>query len=235
MSPRLISLAIGLAGLLAIALILRHSSNTLPSLGSDQFAYVIYMGIWAALIGAAVISRPGGLGHSLKQFVIWIGIFLVVMAAYSYRYELQDIASRMSAGLVPPSPISINNVPGQQQITIIRDNNGHFSTRGKVNDAPIRFLIDTGATDVVLTHQDAVRAGIDVDTLHYNIPVSTANGMTTSARTRINLISIGPITIERLRVMVSRKDDLRESLLGMRFINNLQSFEIRGDRMILTR
>lgn len=235
MSPRILYLAIGLAGLVAIVFIVRQTGNTLPSIGGDRFAYVLYMGIWASLIGAAVLSRPEGIGHSLKQLVVWIGIFLVAMAGYTYRYEMQDIASRLTGGIVPGSPISNIDTQGRTRITLIRGSNGHFSARGSVNDTAVTFLVDTGATDIVLSNRDAARAGIDTDRLSYSIPVSTANGMTTSARTTLNSISIGEIVYDNISVMISRKGDLDGSLLGMNFINRLRSFEIRGDRMILTR
>ncbi len=234
MSPRLIYIAIGLAGLLAIALILKNSSGSLPSIGGEQFAYVIYMGIWGALVGSAVLSRPHGLGHSLKQLVIWIGIFLIVMAGYSYRYELQDVASRISGGLIAGSPISRVDAKGRNQVTLIRNANGHFSARAKISGQTISFLVDTGASSIVLSNSDAKLVGIDVDNLSYTIPVSTANGMTTSARARIDNIAIGTLEKDGMSVMVSRSGDLEQSLLGMDFINRLRSFEIRGDRMILT-
>lgn len=234
MSPRLLYLALGLAGLVAIMLILQQTGNTLPSLGGDRFAYVLYMGIWAALIGSAVLSRPEGIGHSIKQFTVWIGIFLIVMAGYSYRYEMQDIASTISGGLIPGSPISRTTKDGQPQVTLIKDKYGNFNANGSIDGSRIVFLIDTGATEIVLSHRDAENVGINTDTLSYTIPVSTANGMTTTARARVGSLSIGDITFDRVRVMVARKGDLEGNLLGMSFINRLHSFEIRGDRMILT-
>ena len=99
----------------------------------------------------------------------------------------------------------------------------------------VSFLVDTGATDIVLANDDAAKVGIDTGKLRYNIPVSTANGMTSSARTKIDAIAIVPIQYRNITVMVARKDVLESSLLGMNFINRLRSFEIRGDRMILTK
>lgn len=235
MNGRLFIIAIGLVGLVAIILILRQTQNTLPSIGGDRFASMIYMGIWGTLIGSAVLSARQPLGHTLKQLVAWLAIFLIVMAAYTQRYELQDIASKITGGLVPGSPISSVNVDGRSQITLIRNNSGHFVAHGAVGSTPVTFLIDTGATDIVLANTDASDAGINTSTLHYNIPVSTANGMTTSARATINNISVGPIEYKNITVMIARKNDLRTSLLGMNFINRLRSFEIRGDRMILTK
>ncbi len=234
MSPRVLYLAIGIAGIFAIALILRQTGNTLPSLGSDQFAYILYMGIWAALIGSAVLTRKESLGQSLRQLVIWIGIFLVVMVGYTYRYEMQDVASNLTGGLIPGSPISSVNKEGLAQITLIRDANGNFNARGAIDGISVTFLVDTGASSVVLSNADARRVGIDTTSLSYSIPVSTANGMTSSAKTTLGSLSIGNIIQRPIRVMVAREGDLEGSLLGMNFINRLHSFEIRGERMILT-
>ncbi len=234
MNGRLFIIAAGLIGLIAIIFILRQTQNSLPSISGDRFAAVVYMGIWATLIGSAVLTARQPLGHTLKQLVAWLAIFLIVMAAYTHRYELQDIASNITGGLVPGSPISTVDAHGRNKITLIRNNSGHFVARGAIGSASVTFLIDTGATDIVLANTDAANAGIKTGKLHYSIPVSTANGMTTSARATIGNISIGPIKYENITVMVARKNDLQTSLLGMNFINRLRSFEIRGDRMILT-
>ena len=235
MNSRLALIALGLAGLVVIIYILRQSADSLPSMGGDRIASVVYMGILAVLIGSAILSSRNRLSHTVKQLVAWAGIFLFLMATYIYRYELQDIASRMSAGLIPGSPISAIDTQGRTQITLIRDNSGHFSAKGAIGSIVVKFLVDTGATDIVLANRDAVNAGIDTKALHYNIPVTTANGMTTSARNTIKNLSIGPIEFQNLTVMIARPGDLQTSLLGMNYINRLHSFEIRGDRMILTR
>jgi aspartyl protease family protein len=235
MSNRLIIIALGLAGLVAIVFILRQTQNSLPSISGDGIAQMIYMSIWGALIGSAVLTSRRPLGHTLKQLVIWLAIFLVVIAGYTLRYELQDLASKVTGGLVPGSPISTIDSNGRSQITLIRNRSGHFVAQGSIDSKSVSFLVDTGATDIVLANDDAANIGIDTGKLRYNIPVSTANGMTSSARTKIDAIAIGPIQYRNITVMVARKDVLESSLLGMNFINRLRSFEIRGDRMILTK
>jgi len=235
MNNRLTIIALGLAGLVAIIFILRQTQHSLPSISGDGIAQMIYMSIWAALIGSAVLASRRPLGHTLKQLVIWLAIFLVVMAGYTLRYELQDLASRVTGGVVPGSPITSTDNTGRNRITLIKNRSGHFVAQGSINAKPVRFLVDTGATDIVLANDTAASVGIDTTQLTYNIPVSTANGMTSSARTRIDSIAIGPIEYRNITVMVARKNALKSSLLGMNFINRLHSFEIRGDRMILTK
>ena len=194
----------------------------------------MFLGIWATLIGAAIIPRSGGLGAAARNAAIWIIVILVLMAGYVYRFDLQDIGSRMTAGLIPGSPVSSQTSDGRNQVMLIRDNNGHFEVTAQVNGQAIRLLVDTGASSVVLTHEDALRAGIDVASLSYSIPVSTANGMTQAARARLNALDIGEIRRNNLAVMVAREGSLSTSLLGMNYLETLRSFEIRGDRLVLT-
>jgi aspartyl protease family protein len=90
---------------------------------------------------------------------IWAAIVLVLMGGYQYRYELQDIASRLTAGLIPGSPISMRDEDGRAAVMLERMSSGHFEVRAEVNGAPVTLLIDTGATATVLSAADAARAG----------------------------------------------------------------------------
>ena len=106
------------------------------------------------------------------------------MAGYQYRFDLQDMASRLSAGLVPASPFMLEGDNGEDVVTITKSVGNHFRIRALVDGATIDFLVDTGATDTVLTYRDAERVGIDTSQLVFNRPVNTANGQTFSARAR---------------------------------------------------
>ena len=225
---------LGVIGAGLILLIVNHDQGSFLGMRNDQFASVVFMGVWATLIGAAVIPRAGGMGTAARNAVIWIGIILVLMAGYVYRFELQDIGSRLTAGLIPGSPVSGQTSDGRNQVMIIRGSDGQFGVRVDINGRETRFLVDTGASVVVLTHDDAVAAGIDIDGLAFNIPVSTANGRTMAARITIGSLEIGDVSRERIAALVAQSGNLEISLLGMSFLNTLWSFEIRGDRLILT-
>ena len=159
---------------------------------------------------------------------------LVLTTGYVYRYDLQDIASRLTAGLVPGSPVGGTSFDGRPQITLVSGADGQFHARGRVNDASVAFLVDTGASTIVLTDADARAAGIDTSQLSYSQPVTTANGATTAARVSLASLAIGAISRNRVPALVARPGSLRTSLLGMSFLSTLQGFEFRGDRLILT-
>jgi aspartyl protease family protein len=158
---------------------------------------------------------------------------LVLIAGYQYRYELQDVASRVTAGLVPGSPLALGLEDGRATVSLDKADNGHFEARILVNGTPVRALVDTGATSTVLTAQDARAAGFDSDKLNFTIPVSTANGMARAAAVRTDELTIGGIVRKNMSVMVAAPGALGQSLLGMNFIGSLSGFDVRGDRMIL--
>ncbi|MFZ1816193.1 MAG: TIGR02281 family clan AA aspartic protease [Rhizobiaceae bacterium] len=221
-------------GIGAILLLANHDADTLFGLPNDRFASLVYLTIFGTMIAASMLGRRNRLRETMRNAVVWLGLILALMAAHVHRYELQDIASRVTAGIVPGSPVSQHSPDGRTRIMLVRDADGHFSARAMVNGARLPMLIDTGASMVVLTTGDAEAAGIDVAALSFSSPVSTANGVTTAARITLDEILIGDITRTRVPAMVAQPGALKESLLGMSFLSSLTAFEFRGERMILT-
>lgn len=171
--------------------------------------------------------------HRMQLLAIWLVILLVLMAGYQYRYELQDVASRLSAGLIPGSPLNIVDADGRAAVMIERLGNGHFQVRAQINGVGVPVLVDTGATSTVLTFEDARRAGYDPETLIFNIPTMTANGQSSAARVVADEIRVGDIVRRNMPVMVAQSGRLESSLLGMNFIGSLSGFDMRGERLIL--
>lgn len=164
----------------------------------------------------------------LKNILIWIGIFLSLAIIYSYRYNLKSGYEKVIGNLLPSHPISIN----EKEVRIHKSANGHYQALGYVNGHKIQFLVDTGASAVVLTKKDAMRAGIKVDQLNYNIVISTANGTNNVAFIKLKQLKIGNIVMEDVKTFVSKKG-LNSSLLGMSFLNRLNSFKFKNDELIL--
>jgi aspartyl protease family protein len=182
----------------------------------------------------AILPGRGQWRAAARNFAIWIAVFLVLMTGYLYRFELQDVVHRLSGGLLPGSPISTTSDDGRLQTLLIRSDSGHFEADGRANGAPVRFLVDTGASVIVLSNEDADAAGISTGDLSYSIPVTTANGRTTAARIALDEVSIGDITRYKVQAMVAKPGALGQSLLGMSFLSSLSSFEFRGDRLVLS-
>lgn len=230
----IIWISLGLIGLLIIYLTLDGENATTFGLQNDNFAQLIAMSMWGALIATAVIPRKGQFKEFARNAAIWIFIILGLTAGYVFRYELQDIASRVTAGLVPGSPRSITTLEGRERVVLSRSDRNHFVARMRLNGKSITLLVDTGASSTVLTRRDAEQAGIDIDALAYTIPISTANGTNFAAPARLNTMEIGSINRSNLRILVAKPGVLSESLLGMNFLTTLSAFEFRGDELYLT-
>jgi len=230
---RLFWIFMALLGFLLIALITTHDQNTIMGFENDVFGSAVSLSLWGALIAAGILGSGMRFGDIARQLVVWIIIILTLMVAYLFRYDVQDIASRITGGLVPGSPISSVGDNGRQQVTLIRSNSGHFEVSASINGKPVRFLVDTGASSVVLSYEDAINIGINPNRLSFTIPVSTANGRAMAATARIDVMAIGSISRSNKSVLVAAKGALNGNLLGMSFLGTLSSYEVRGDRMIL--
>jgi aspartyl protease family protein len=230
--PRLLWVVFAVMGAGLLLLMVNHSSGETFGLENNAFARLLYLGLLGAVIAAGVVGARG-LGSAVRNIALWLLILLVLVAGYQYRYELQDVASRVTAGLIPGSPISYLAADGTESVVLEKTTGGHFEARASVNGEPVRFVVDTGATATVLTAADAAAAGIDPGSLSYSVPVATANGRARAAQAEVEEISIGSITRNDMTVLVAEPGRLGRSLLGMNFIATLSGFDVRGDRLTL--
>lgn len=230
---RLFWIVMALIGGALIVLVVNHDDGRTFGLANDDFGSLVFLGLWGTVIAVGILASRARLAASVRALAVWLVIVLVLVAGYQARYELQDVASRVTAGLIPGSPLSRADAEGRATVTLEKLANGHFEVRLGIEGATIRAIVDTGATTTVLTSADAEAAGHDPESLNFVIPVSTANGMGRAARITAREIAIGDIVRHDLSVLVAERGALDQSLLGMNFIASLSGFDIRGDRMIL--
>ena len=214
--------AIGLAGAQWAGWIAEPQAGTLADLAR-----------WVALLaviglGLSRVYR-GRMGDVLTSALVWIGIGIALVGLYTYRGELEVAVQRIGLELSPSGTM----VSEGGEVRIRRSANGHYGLTADLHGHPTIFMIDTGATRTTLTHQTAVDAGIDVGNLSYTIPVSTANGLTFAAPTRVTTLDIGPIAVRDLAVLVAKPDTLSANLLGLNFLDKLSSYEVRDRTMTL--
>lgn len=222
------ALLIGLAALL-IVLVVRHDAGTILGLDIGNFGR---MGVLLALLAFVSFGVFRGLRASevLKNALIWILIALALVTIYSFKTELQMVASRVTGELIPG--MALTSVNGDT-ITVSRGRNGHFSLRAEIADTPIDMLVDTGASTVVLTYEDAEKVGIDVAYLSFQTPVETANGMTFFARVVLDSVKVGNIKQDAVRAAIAQQGNLQQSLLGNSFLDRLSSYEFTGSQLVL--
>jgi len=164
-----------------------------------------------------------------RNVLLWMGIFALLILAYAFRFELNIVKDRMVSVLIPS--YSWTNTKGE--LVIARSGNGHFhiDVKGEKNQT-IHFLIDTGASDVALTKEDAVKLGFNIDKLKYTRKYSTANGISYAAPVIIKQLTVGKKTFRNVEAHIV-SGDLDISLLGMSLIDNFTNFKITKDMLIL--
>ncbi len=226
-------IAIAVLGAGLVLLIANHDAGSVFGIENNAFASMLYLGLWAAVLIVGILGSRMRLFHVARDLAYWLLILLVLMTGYQYRYELQDVASRVTAGLIPGSPLTISS-DGRTAVMLERAPNGHFEVRMQVNGTTVNALVDTGASTTVLTSADAARAGIATEELAFAVPVMTANGRALAASARVESLIIGAIERKNVPVLVAAEGRLGQSLLGMQFLTSLSGFEMRGDRLILT-
>jgi aspartyl protease family protein len=230
---RLFWIVMAAIGITVVLLMINNDAGSTFGIENHDFSRLVWLGAIGVLVGAGLIRSGRPLGAMARNLGTWAVILLALVAGYQYRYELQDFASRVTAGLVPGSPLALGIEDGHATVTLDKADSGHFEARITVNGASIRTVVDTGATSTVLTAEDAQAAGFNPAALSFTVPVSTANGMARAASVRTDELAIGGIVRKNMQVMVAAPGALSQSLLGMNFIGSLSGFDVRGDRMIL--
>jgi aspartyl protease family protein len=180
----------------------------------------------AAILALALFR--GRSSHLLRSLAIWGVIVLALLLAYTYRSELRDVGERVLAQFVPGRAVSRGRT-----VEIARGSGGSFALAMQVNGARILMVLDTGASSVVLTQEAARAAGLPLEILNYSVSVETANGRARAAPVMLDRVSIGTITERSVPALVAQGGALRSNLLGMSFLNRLQSWEVRGDKLLL--
>jgi len=180
-----------------------------------------------ALAGSAVVGGRFRNKPVVRYTIAWIFIAAALLVAYSFRQQAGNLYGRMIGELVPQRA----QVEGQNVVVRLSDN-GHFVVQAEVNGTTIRFLVDTGASDVVLSPSDARRLGFDPQSLKFTNSYRTANGTVRGAPVQLDRISIGPLTVLNVRASVNQAD-MSNSLLGMGFLERLSGYEVSGNKLTL--
>ncbi|MBX3514282.1 MAG: TIGR02281 family clan AA aspartic protease [Xanthobacteraceae bacterium] len=220
----------GLA-LAVVVLVSQHDEGMVGPMDTNAFASLVYFSALLLLVGGGFYSVfYGGFQKKLKSLGIWLGIVALLAIGYNYRGDIVKVVDRMFSVVTPDSDITAS-IPNS--VRVARNTNGDFNVRAQVNGAPLAMLIDTGASSVVLTVEAARAAGLPVDLLKYDITIETAKGRSHAASVVLDQIRIGNIVERRVPALIVRQGDLRMSLLGMSFLQRLDSFELRGQQMVL--
>ena len=191
--------------------------------------------IAVTVIATLASGVRGGFLRAMRDLAVWSLLMIGVVAGYSYREELLGLGHRVAGEIAPPGTLikAEPQTDGERSVKIRRRPDGHFIAKTEINGISMIMLVDTGASTVVLRPADAQRLGIDPERLRYNVPVQTANGTTYAASVKLKQFAVGPIVFNDVEALVSKAGALRDSLLGMSFLNRLRSYEFSGEYLTL--
>ena len=118
-------------------------------------------------------------------------------------------------------------------VQVVRGQGGEFALLAKINGVTAPMVIDTGATSVVLTYETAKAAGLPLELLEYDVDVETAGGHNKAARLTLDRLAIGKLVERSVPALVVPHGQMKTNLLGMSFLDRLESWEVRADRLML--
>jgi aspartyl protease family protein len=111
--------------------------------------------------------------------------------------------------------------------------NGHYVTKASINNRSIAVLVDTGASAVALSYEDAESVGLRPSSLTFDVPVNTANGVGKAARVTLRKVEIDNVRVSDVDGLVLQKGALDGTLLGMSFLSRLRSFSVENGKLVL--
>lgn len=195
--------------------------DNMESFEFGRLAYLVVLGL--AIGGYLLIENRHALGRMLRQAMAWALIFVGVIAGYGLWNDIRD-------DIIPRQAL----VAGTGQVSVPRHFDGHFYLILHLNGQPVEFVVDTGATEIVLSKKDAAAIGINMAALVYSGLAQTANGQVRTAPIRVETIELEGILDRNVPVRVN-DGEMQGSLLGMSYLRRFSRIEIADDKLLLTR
>ena len=162
-----------------------------------------------------------------------IAIALVISFGIAPKFQAPEaeiaVLEPVTVAAATPQPSA---APGSRAAFIDKENDGHFWTRADVGGTQVKFMVDTGASIVALTYFDAQRLGLKPEELDFDSEIRTAGGLTYGAPVTLPSIRVGRVVITDVPAVILRTE-LEQSLLGMTFLGELHSYEVRQGQMII--
>ncbi len=212
------------AFVVGMSLLLLGLSLAFPVSGGVDPYLVRSMIILFIFGGAAAFWSRSSLMRLLKIAGVWALIIVTISGFYLYR---SDFGDRFMTALDPAGVVSTGD-----GLIVQRNRDGHFWLRARFNGVPLLLMVDTGASNVVLSPEDAKKIGLRTDRLNFSGRADTANGSVSFARATITSVGVGDQTFFDVPVTVNGAE-MQGSLLGMALLDRFASVEFRGDTLIL--
>lgn len=186
----------------------------------ETLARVGYLAIiLVALGGWVMVEFRQRMGQALRMALAWGLIFVGIVAGYGLWSDIrQDI-------------LPMQEVAADGTVEVPRAADGHYYLTLTINGTEVPFMVDTGASGMVLAAKDAERLGIDPASLSFLGEANTANGVVRTARVTLPTVELGPFRNQDFRAFVT-EGALEQSLLGMDYLGQFR-MEFAGGRLVL--
>ena len=180
------------------------------------------------LVASVLFSRRIGLGEIFRNILIWIAIFAVFIVGFSYQQEILAVWSRVSGEMTGANKQLVVG----DTLRIRQSPDGHFWVDTMVNELPVRFLIDSGATTTAMSLATARNSGVEVNESSFPVILTTANGSVEAQRGNIQALQVGPMIARDLPIVVAAEFG-ESNVIGMNFLSKLRSWRVEGTEMVL--
>ncbi|HKK98546.1 MAG TPA: TIGR02281 family clan AA aspartic protease [Marivita sp.] len=193
----------------------------MTSMQYGNLAYLVLLG--AVLAFWFFVQNRQSLNKTLQQGAVWALIFLGTIAAVGLWGDIRQTVTPQQMVMTDTGRVEVPRGP-----------DGHYYLTLDINETPVRFVVDTGATGMVLTKADATRVGLTDDDMIFYSEAMTANGPVRTAPVRLEDVALGPFHDSNVRAFVN-EGDMTKSLLGMEYLNRYARLEISNGRLVLER
>ncbi|MGY4478430.1 TIGR02281 family clan AA aspartic protease [Bradyrhizobium sp. USDA 3364] len=166
--------------------------------------------------------------------ILLVILLLMATAGAVVAYGDPEQIARARQNLTQIFGRSIAASASTPAVQIARSQGGEFAFRAKINGVSAPMVIDTGATSVVLTWETAKAIGLPIEMLEYNVDLETAGGHTKAARLTLDRLAVGKLVEKSVPALVVQRGQMKTNLLGMSFLDRLESWGVRADTLSLT-
>lgn len=221
-----------LALLAAVAIVASQLNFSFPHAlrtegASEKLLYLSLLLLFILLMGFR--RREVRLRPLAMAGLIWLTALSALVVAYAYRDEARMVMDRIRGEVSPTMAVARQ----EGEVTLKKAWDGHFRAMAEVNGANVGMLVDTGASIVLLTFEDAAAIGLDPANLRFTQPVVTANGKAHVAPVTLDYVAIGAVGLARVKAAVAERGRLHSSLLGMSFLGRLEETTFRRSTLTL--
>lgn len=178
----------------------------------------------------SMLGELASLAAAAAIVAVGIAHYDTLRAGLSGAIGITDMPEE-AASVAKVQPVEPTAKSGVQELQAEAD--GHYYARAEINGRPVDVMVDTGASMVALTYEDAERAGLSLRPGDFTGRVSTANGIAAVAPVTLGRVTIGRITVRDVRAAVCERGKLEKTLLGMSFLSRLERVDINRGRLTL--